>query len=133
MNETSVAPARILVVDDEVSSAEVVALILTEEGYRVDFAVDTRQARTLLDQEQFDLLITDYMMPGMNGADLARAARGSGRHARIAVVMMSGAPSSALQAHADTFDVFLRKPFVIEQLLLTVESLLGDAAEPASK
>lgn len=98
---------HVLVVDDEVSSAEVIALILEEEGYAVSFAVDARQALPLLEQQNFDLLLTDYMMPGLNGAELARAARATPNHAGVSVVMMSGAPSSALESHADAFDTFL--------------------------
>lgn len=132
MSETPVPAPRILVVDDEVSSAEVVALILKEEGYEVSFAVDSRQAQALLDNQDFDLLITDFMMPGLNGADLARSARATARHAGLPVMMMSGAPLSALHEQTDTFDMFLRKPFVIEQLLRTVQALLtrDGAAEP---
>lgn len=119
-----VRPFRVLVVDDEVSSAEVIALILQEEGYAVSFAVDARQALPLLEKERFDLLLTDYMMPGLSGAELARAARGTAQHAQLPVMMMSGAPLSALAVHSDAFDTFLRKPFEIAQLLRSVKALL---------
>jgi DNA-binding response OmpR family regulator len=115
---------RILVVDDEVSSAEVVALILMEEGHQVSFAVDARQALAALAQERFDLLVTDYMLPGLSGVDLARAAREQPGHEALPVVVMSGAPAAALRVHGDAFDAFLRKPFQIDQLLHTVKALL---------
>lgn len=131
MTEPPVRPFRILVVDDEVSSAEVVSLLLGEEGHHVSYAVDARQALAALESDNFDLLVTDYMMPGMSGAELAAAARGSARHAGLAVLMMSGAPASALQAHAGVFDLFLRKPFELRQLLQAVSALLERPGRPA--
>ncbi|WP_029001438.1 response regulator [Azohydromonas australica] len=117
-------PLRILVVDDEVSNAEVLALILHEEGFLVTVASDGRQALERIEQAAPDLLITDYMMPGMSGVELARAVRQLPRHRNLPVLLMSGAAASTLSAHAQHFDAFLRKPFDIEALLKAVQSLL---------
>ena len=117
-------PLRILVVDDELSNAEVLALILHEEGFQVTVAGDGRQALERIEQAVPDLLITDYMMPGMSGVELARAVRQLPRHRNLPVLLMSGAAASTLNAHAQDFDAFLRKPFDIEALLKAVQSLL---------
>lgn len=117
-------PLRILVVDDELSNAEVLALILHEEGFLVTVAGDGRQALERIEQAAPDLLITDYMMPGMSGVELARAVRQLPRHRNLPVLLMSGAAASTLSAHAQHFDAFLRKPFDIEALLKAVQSLL---------
>jgi CheY-like chemotaxis protein len=118
---------RVLLVDDELSSAEVLALVLAGEGYEVTVAADARQALERLDEAEPDLLVTDFMMPGMNGADLARAVREQERYRNIPVLMISGAPPSALRAYGRHYDAFLRKPFGLEQLLEVLRTLRGSA------
>ncbi|WP_310734634.1 response regulator [Azohydromonas caseinilytica] len=114
--------------DDELSNAEVLALILREEGYEVAVAGDGRQALERVEDAAPDLLLTDYMMPGMNGVELARALRQLPRHGQLPVLLMSGASASMLKAHAGDYDAFLRKPFDIETLLRAVRSLLDASA-----
>jgi CheY-like chemotaxis protein len=114
---------RVLLVDDELSSAEVLALVLAGEGYEVTLAADARQALARLDEAAPDLLVTDFMMPGMNGADLARAVRERERFRNIPVLMISGAPQSALKAYGKHYEAFLRKPFGLEQLLEALQQL----------
>lgn len=116
---------RILLVDDEYSGTEVLSLILREEGFEVTAAGDAQRALALLPQVQPDLLVTDFMMPGMNGADLARAVRAQPAFEHLPVLLMSGAPASLLREHADAYDAFLRKPFGMEQFIEQVRSLLA--------
>lgn len=118
------SPLRILVVDDELSNAEVLALILHEEGFQIMVAGDGRQALERIEEATPDLLITDYMMPGMSGVELARAVRQLPRYSNLPVLLMSGAAASTLSIHGKDFDAFLRKPFDIEELLRAVQSLL---------
>lgn len=122
------SPPRVLLVDDELSSAEVLALVLAGEGYEVTVAADARQALERLDEADPDLLVTDFMMPGMNGADLARAVREQDRYRGIPVLMISGAPQAALKAYGRHYDAFLRKPFGLEQLLEVLRRLRKDPA-----
>jgi len=125
--EPSAAPApaaRVLLVDDEVSSAEVLALILAGEGLHVTTAPDARQALARLEQAAPDLLVTDFMMPGINGAQLVEQVRQVERYAQLPVLMMSGAPEVALRPYNARYDAFLRKPFNLEQFLQTVHALL---------
>ena len=121
------SPPRILVVDDELSNAEVLALVLQEEGFHVTVAGDGRQALQRLEQAAPALLITDYMMPGMSGVELARAVRQLPQYQGLPVLLMSGAAPSALGVSAHEIDAFLRKPFDIEALLQAVHSLLARA------
>jgi CheY-like chemotaxis protein len=114
---------RVLLVDDELSSAEVLALVLAGEGYEVTVAADARQALARLDEAAPDLLVADFMMPGMNGADLARAIRERPRYQHIPVLLISGAPESALASYRPRYDAFLRKPFGLQQFLSVLQSL----------
>jgi CheY-like chemotaxis protein len=115
---------RVLLVDDEFSSAEVLALVLAGEDYEVTIAADARQALARLDEADPNLLVIDFMMPGMNGAELARTIREKERFRDVPVLMISGAPESALKAYGRHYDAFLRKPFGLEQLLDVLQSLL---------
>ncbi|MBC5781402.1 response regulator [Ramlibacter sp. USB13] len=114
---------RVLLVDDELSSAEVLALILAGEDYHVTLAADARQALARLEEAAPDILVIDFMMPGMNGADLLKAIREVMPYENVPVVLISGAPEAALRRYDIRYDAFLRKPFGLEQFLRTLKGL----------
>lgn len=124
------AAPRILLVDDEVSALEVLALILRGEGMHVTTAHDGRQALLKLEDAAPQLVVTDFMMPGMNGADLVRAIRGVERYGDVPVLLVSGAPESALRPYRTAYDAFLRKPFGLDQFLAAVNELLQSRGTP---
>jgi CheY-like chemotaxis protein len=128
------AEPRVLLVDDELSSAEVLGLILAEEGYQVTIASNGHQALERLEQAAPDVLVTDFMMPGMHGADLVEAVRAMPAWRDLPVLMISAAPHGALRAYAVKYDAFLRKPFGLDRFLETVRALVtaGRAGWPAS-
>ncbi|WP_332814728.1 response regulator [Ramlibacter sp.] len=113
----------VLLVDDELSTTEVLGLILAGEGYRVTVAADGRQALAQLDEAAPDVLVTDFMMPGMNGAELVKALRAGERFADIPVLLISGAPESALRAYEVRHDAFLRKPFSLDEFLQALQRI----------
>ena len=118
-------PPSVLLVDDEISSTEVLALILAGEGLKVTLAADGRQALERLDEAAPSLIITDFMMPGANGAEFVAALRSSARHAHAKVLMISGAAESALRCYGIAYNAFLRKPFSLDVFLATVHELLA--------
>src|SRR6202000_1337240 len=107
----------ILVVDDELGSAEVLSLILEEEGYRAFCAVNGQLALIQARDVVPDLVIVDYMMPLMNGAEIARALRAAPRCAGRKIILTSGLPEAAIRDQFDSYAAFLRKPFKVETLL----------------
>ena len=115
----------ILVVDDELGSAEVLSLILEEEGYKSYCAVNGRQALVQARDVVPDLVIVDYMMPLMNGADFARELRADPKFADTKIVLNSGLPEAAIREQFDGYDAFLRKPFKVEALLDLVQRFIG--------
>ena len=115
----------ILVVDDELGSAEVLSLILEEEGYRALCAVNGRQALVQARDVVPDLVIVDYMMPLMNGADFARELRADTQFADTKIILNSGLPEAAIREHFGGYDAFLRKPFKVEVLLELVQRFIG--------
>lgn len=121
---------RILLVDDELSSAETLALILAGEGYHVTVAADGRQALERLAEAAPHILITDFMMPGMNGAELVGQVRARPGLERLPVLLMSGAPEAALRTYRVEYEAFLRKPFGIDEFLQAVRTLDGGLQQP---
>jgi two-component system, OmpR family, phosphate regulon response regulator PhoB len=115
----------ILVVDDELGSAEVLSLILEEEGYRAFCAVNGQLALIQARDVVPDLVIVDYMMPLMNGAEFARALRADPQFGHTKIILNSGLPEVAIRDHFDGYDAFLRKPFKVETLLELVQRLIG--------
>jgi DNA-binding response OmpR family regulator len=116
---------RILVVDDEYSNTEALAVLLAEEGYEVAVASNGREALLKLGEALPQLILTDHMMPVMNGMQLIRAVRGSHDHREVAILLMSGAPEPALGDEPAPYDGFLRKPFDLDELLERVKALLA--------
>jgi len=120
-----VDPVRVLLVDDEVSSAEVLGLILAEEGYLVTTAADGKQALARLDEARPDILVTDFMMPVMNGAELVKAVRAVPGYENVPVLLISGAPEAALRPYKVSYQAFLRKPFALDEFLFAVRLARG--------
>jgi CheY-like chemotaxis protein len=107
---------RVLVVDDESAVANVMEMMLRFEGYEAHIASGGGEALALLEENQFDFIITDYAMPDMKGDDLAAAIKQ--RWPRLPVIMLT--------AHAEMLkgsgrkmtgiDALVNKPFLLEDL-----------------
>ena len=87
----------ILVVDDELANAEVMSLILEEEGYRVFCASNGRHGLERVAEVRPDLVVLDFMMPIMNGADMAKALRASPQTRHIRILMNSSLTEQAVR------------------------------------
>lgn len=113
----------ILIVDDEFGLAEMLRDMLRDHGYDVTLAINGRLALDILGERPIDLVLTDMMMPVMDGSELATAMRNSELHRRIPIVMMTSLPSVGPQRDG-LFDAILRKPFTPDLLLKTIRSCL---------
>lgn len=123
----------VLVVDDEFGTAEVLVAALEDAGYRVLTAANGRRALERLEQHKPDLVISDFMMPLMDGAAMVTAMRASSSLRDIPVIMMSAAPESALRRQLEGgYTIFLRKPFRMPALLQAVRSIFDGAGGAAS-
>jgi CheY-like chemotaxis protein len=116
----------ILVVDDELASAEVLSLILEEEGYRTFCAPNGRQGIDRAREVRPQLVVLDFMMPVMNGAEVGAALRGSPDTRHIKIVINSGLPEEAVRQHFEKYDAFLRKPYNVDVALKMIADLLAD-------
>ena len=117
----------ILIVDDEFGLAEMLRDMLRDYDYDVSVAINGRLALDILKERPIGLVITDMMMPVMDGAELASAMRESETSRHIPIVMMTSLPS-AMPHQSALFHTVLRKPFTPELLLRTVRACF--AAHP---
>ena len=115
----------ILIVDDEFGLAEMLREMLREFGYEVTLAINGKLALEILREGGVDLVLTDMMMPVMDGAELATAMRSDEQHRATPIIMMTSLPTASSQPDR-LFDAVLRKPFTPDLLLKTMASCLAD-------
>ena len=107
----------VLVVDDEIILLEMFEKILTRFGYDVQIAQTGDEALRLFESKDYSLVITDVIMPEIDGNFILNYVRNSGKD-YIPVIGMTGRPTNA---ERETFDVVLSKPFSVDTLVETVQ------------
>lgn len=117
-------PTRVLVVDDDWYIVGLLTQIFREEGYLVDSVTDGRSALDRIKRGGIDVVVSDIMLPGLSGVDLARELQD--QHHPVPLLLIS-----ALPRRDDIPDQvpFLRKPFDVDQLITLVENLLRPSPE----
>ena len=120
------APGRVLLVEDEDGVRHLLANILDRNGFAVSSAPSAEAALEMLETTTFDVLVTDVMLPGMSGPELAREVRR--RLPSMRLLFMSGYTGDAVPDVAEFGDerVFIQKPFGSRVLMARLRSLLGD-------
>ena len=118
--------ALILVVDDERAFCDVVCEILEAIGYQARYALNATQALELLPQSVPDLILTDVMMPDMDGLTFVRHLRQHPQWASIPIVIISAkaTPDDRHNALESGADDFLAKPFSSYDLEALIEDIL---------
>ncbi|MDI6853992.1 MAG: response regulator [Deltaproteobacteria bacterium] len=116
---------RILAVDDELDMLTLLKMMV--EGYtdhQVSITNNPMEASELLDKEQFDLVLTDLKMPGMDGMELLEAAKKKDEDLLVMVITAYGSLESAEEAMAKGAFDFITKPFRKEQILLAIDKAM---------
>jgi len=120
--------ARILLVDDDRSLCEWVEAALTKRGLTLTWRTSADQGFALLDAEDFDVVIADLNMRGMNGLELCQRIAGSRPDTPVIVITAFGSLETAVAAiRAGAYD-FITKPFEIEALHLTLNRAIAHRA-----
>jgi DNA-binding response OmpR family regulator len=115
---------KILVIEDEKKIADTLKMGLTENGFYVEVAYDGKIGYQMFSSRNFDLVVLDINLPGMNGYDLCKAIRY--KNAGMMVIMLTS--MSTLENKIEGYDAgaddYLVKPFEFRELLLKIRALL---------
>jgi two-component system, cell cycle sensor histidine kinase and response regulator CckA len=119
-------PVEILIVEDSPTQATKLLYLLEAEGYVVHSATDGRQALALLDQVNPTLVITDVVMPGMDGFSLCKEIKSRSGRKDLPVILMTSlsSPRDILKGLECGADNFIRKPYDEQILLSRIKSIL---------
>ncbi len=115
---------KVLVADDEPSIADLLAEVISEKGIEVTIARDGRQAFELAKTGNFDLVVSDVMMPYLDGRELCFNLKENPQTKEIPVILMSAVPTLAKSEKGQLADAFILKPFDIFSVSNLVETLL---------
>lgn len=114
---------RILVVDDEVNIADAIAYALRREGHTVEVAYDGKNALSVLQKFNPDLMLLDVMMPELNGFDVMRQINGKNKVGIILLTAKNDIVDKVLGLELGADD-YITKPFDMRELMARVNSLL---------
>jgi DNA-binding response OmpR family regulator len=120
----------ILIVEDSPTQAEKLSFILREEGNSVEWKLNARQALEYLDTHTPDIIISDVLMPGIDGFELCSQIKQSQRHSLIPVMLLTALsePQDIIRGLECGADNFIIKPFKKEHLITQIQYLLANAS-----
>ena len=114
----------ILVIDDDNRLRKLLQKFLTENGFRVFSATDTKEADKMMGWYAFDLLVVDVMMPHETGVEFTKRIRAKGSHVPVLMLTAMGEVGSRITGLEAGADDYLPKPFEPVELLLRINSIL---------
>jgi len=115
---------KILVVDDEIKMRRVLQMILQKEGYEIVTSKDGREALQKVEEENFDLVLTDMKMPGLSGIDLLKKIRESDEEIPVIMITAYGTVETAVKAMKEGAYDYLLKPFEKDEMKIIVANAL---------
>jgi phosphate regulon transcriptional regulator PhoB len=129
------AANKILVVEDEPDISELIPYNLRKEGFYATAALDGEQALSRIRRENFDLVVLDLMLPGMQGTDLCRILRDNPKTRALPIIMLTAKTEEldriiGLELGADDY---ISKPFSPRELVARIRAVLRRAGEEGGK
>src|SRR5215212_2274613 len=116
--------ASILLVEDEENLHEALKLNLELEGYAVSSATDGQEALRAVEQEYFDLIILDVMLPNVDGITVTETIRIQNNEVPILILSAKNSSADRVLGLKKGADDYMVKPFNLEELLLRVDKLI---------
>jgi len=116
--------SRILVVEDEVAIREGLVDVLIYHGYEVEATADGTEGLQKALQGQFDLILLDVMLPGINGFEICSQIRQHDRQQAIIMLTAKSTDDDVIEGLSLGADDYVAKPFSIAQLLLRIQAVL---------
>lgn len=124
---------RVLIAEDEKKIADFIKRGLKEEGYAADVAHTGPEALTLAEENPYDLLLLDVMLPGLDGVAVCSRLRAAGFSAPILMLTAKDRVEDKVKGLDSGANDYLTKPFAFEELLARVRALLrAKPGEPSS-
>jgi two-component system phosphate regulon response regulator PhoB len=118
--------ANILVVEDESAIQELIAINLAQAGQRASRADSAEQAMEMIQAELPDLILLDWMLPGVSGIEFARRLRGEARTRKVPIIMLTarGEEEDKLRGLETGADDYITKPFSVRELQARIKAVL---------
>jgi CheY-like chemotaxis protein len=116
-------PKHILVVDDEVLVAQTIRRVLVSEGHTVELADSGEQALSFFKAAHFDLVITDFVLGGMDGLDLAQAIKAASPQKPVILITAFAERITSNTGKVSNVDFVMRKPFAVAELQRALHSV----------
>jgi two-component system, OmpR family, response regulator len=118
------ADKRVLIVEDDADIAELMRMHLSDEGYAIEHAADGTAGVRLLEAGQWDALVLDLMLPGVDGLEICRRARAMARYTPIIITSARSSEVHRILGLELGADDYLAKPFSVLELVARVRALL---------
>ncbi len=121
--------ARILIVEDEPEIREMISYILQQEGFSISEAAHAQDARQLLLNRRYDLILMDWMLPGRSGLELTRELKQKARTKTIPVIMLTARieEDCKIEGLDSGADDYITKPFSPRELIARIRAVLRRA------
>lgn len=117
------SPIRILAVDDDIMICNVYKMIFGEEGYELTVVESGRQAKEMLAEKRFDLVIADFNLPDMDGFKLLQFARDHRLRTRFILVSAHVTKGMELSFQQLRVEAIIRKPFNVSEMVAKVRDI----------
>ncbi len=123
---------HILVIDDDTRLRTLLGRFLDEKGFKTSLAKDTAEAKELIKESNFDLLIVDVMLPNENGIEFTSSLRQS---SAVPIIMLTarGEFEDRIKGLESGADDYLQKPFEPKELLLRIHNILKRVSNPSAE
>lgn len=121
---------RILVIEDDAAIIELLDYNLKAAGYDVRTAMSAEDGELLLSEDLFDLLVLDWMLPGVSGIEFCARLRRAGKYPQLPILMLTarGEEADRVRGLSTGADDYVVKPFSVPELMARVKALLRRAA-----
>ncbi len=122
---------NILLVDDEKKICEFVKAYLDKEGYKTDVAYNGNDAINYLDNNQYDIVLLDRMLPDISGEEICNYIRNNCKLMNVAIIMLSAKTEDddRIEGFELGCDDYICKPFNVKELILRIKSVLKRSHE----
>jgi two-component system phosphate regulon response regulator PhoB len=117
---------KILIIEDDNDILDITTTVLNMSNYEVTGTNGTEDIIALVKTHQPDLVLTDYMLPGLTGGQICKLIKNNKETANIPVVLMSAYQKQAIAVGNFDYDAYVKKPFNIDHLVSVINKFIGN-------